>query len=112
MCYNCWEKNGKQSIVNEKTKRAAELINKIYATLDCGAGGYAHIVTDDWNLEDDNIDHCILSSKNGESDDYICEESRLICLECMEYMRTLTELERYSAMAISRNWVALQAQQI
>lgn len=52
MCYGCYEEAGKPAIVNDKIKKAAELVKNLYKQDGCGAGGYAHIVTDDWNLED------------------------------------------------------------
>lgn len=104
MCYDCYEKNGKPTIVNKKTKKAAKLIGKIYEQDDCGAGGYAHIVVDDWNLDDNSIDSCIIDATKGESD-YISKKGRNVCLNCLNYLKELSEEERYSAMAIHSNFL-------
>jgi hypothetical protein len=96
MCENCFEAAGSPAIINEKTIKASELIEKVYDYEGCG--GYAHIVTDDWNLEDESIESCInwaLENKN-QSD----VESQRATFECLFYLLTLTEEERYSAMAL------------
>ena len=103
MCYGCYEEAGKPAIVNEKTKKAAELIKEIYEQDDCGAGGYAHIVVDDWNLGDGDIDFCIDAANKGSYD--ISEEGKQACLNCLNYLKELSENERYSAMAINRQFV-------
>ncbi len=105
MCYGCYEENGKPAIVNDKTKKAAELITNIYNQKDGAAGGYAHIVTDDWNLTDDDIEYCINSANEKSSEDYISEQCRLVCIECLNYIKELTLEERYSAMALSNDFI-------
>lgn len=99
MCYGCYEKAGKPAIVNDKTKKALELVKNLYEQDGCGVGGYAHIVTDDWNLEDWNIDWCILEAEKGEYED-ILEEGRQACINTLKFLRELTEDERYSVMAL------------
>lgn len=106
MCYNCYEEAGKPAIINEKTKKAAELINEIYEQEDCGVGGYAHIVVDDWNLDDSNIDFCINAANEGKYD--ISEDGRQACLKCLHYLKELSEDERYSAMAIHDNFLEVR----
>lgn len=90
----------------KKTKKAAELINEIYEQYDCGAGGYAHIVVDDWNMDDSSIDFCINAANEGEYD--ISEEGRQACLNCLNYLKELSEDERYSAMAIHDNFLEVR----
>ena len=104
MCYGCYQEAGKPAVINEKTKRAAELINEIYEQDDCGAGGYAHIVVDDWNLDDSDIDFCINEANKGEYD--ISEEGKLACLNCLHFLKDLSEDERYSAMAIADGFLS------
>lgn len=103
MCYECYKSAGSPTIVNDKTKKAAELINRIYEQEGCGAGGYAHIVVDDWNLDDSSIDFCINDINNGYSG--ISEEGKMACYDCLIYLKQLSEDERYSAMAISCNFL-------
>jgi len=50
MCKGCWEEAGSPAIINTKTRAVAKLIDDVYSY--SGAGGNAHIVVDDWNLED------------------------------------------------------------
>lgn len=104
MCINCYQENGSPSIINEKTLKAAKLINKIYEQDDCGAGGCAHIVTDDWNLSDSDIDYCLNDAQKKQSDS-ISEESTMLCIECLKYLKQLTLEERYSAMALHSGFI-------
>jgi len=99
MCYGCYEEAGKPAIVNERTKKAAELIEEVYEQYDCGTGGYAHIVVDDWNLDDSSIDFCINAANEGDYD--ISENGKQACLNCLNYLKELSEDERYSTMAIN-----------
>lgn len=103
MCYSCYEEAGKPAIINEKTKKAAELIIAIYIEDNCDLGGYAHIVVDDWNLDDLSIDYCIGVANEGSSD--ITEEGKQACLSCLNHLKTLSEDERYSAMALAENFI-------
>lgn len=99
MCYGCYEEAGKPAISNEKTKKAAELARKIYENDSCGAGGYAHVVTDDWNLDDENVDFSIKAAKDKEYE-RIPEKARQDCLTFLEFFKELTMDERASAMAM------------
>lgn len=98
MCIGCYEDAGSPAIINEKTKKAAELIQAIYSHEYGCVGGTAHIVVDDWNLSDEDIDWCIEHSK---TDDYYCKELVKLCVDCLIYLKTLTLDERHSTMAIS-----------
>ena len=104
MCYGCYEEAGKPAIVNDKTKKAAELIKDLYKQDGCGVGGYAHVVTDDWNLEDGNIDWCITEAEKGEYE-HISEEGKHACINTLKYLKGLTEDERYSALALVDNFI-------
>lgn len=99
MCINCYIEAGSPSIINDKTNKAAELIDAIYDQEDCGAGGYAHIVVDDWNLSDSDIDFCLDEATKKENKD-ISDESCEVIIIALKYLKTLSEKERYSAMAI------------
>ncbi len=104
MCSDCYKEAGSPKIIDNKTKHAAYLIDEIYDKDGCGAGGYAHIVTDDWNLEDHSIDFCLKSVTNR-SHDWVSEDGALACIECLKYLKTLTKDERYSAMALSSGFI-------
>lgn len=96
MCIGCWHENGSPAIFTEKTRRAAELVQRIYE-FSC-VGGNAHIVTDDWNLEDHNIDWCLNNTENIHE---AGPEQLAAERECLLFLRGMTMDERYSAMAIS-----------
>ena len=57
MCFGCYEEFGKPTIINNRTERAAFLIEKVYEY--SLVGGNCHIVTDDWNIDDDSIFWCL-----------------------------------------------------
>ena len=98
MCHGCWVENGMPSLITDVTKEAARLVDEIYGYADGGCGGNAHIVVDDWNLDDDDIKFCIKAANKNEwdfSDDQIKAE-----LDCLNFMLKMSEPERYSAMAI------------
>ena len=97
MCYGCYEGAGKPAIVTEKTKAAAALVAKVYE-FSC-VGGNAHIVVDDWNLEDDHIRWCLdeaLKTNVHEADAEQLAAERA----CLEALLALTDDERASAMAL------------
>lgn len=96
MCYACWTEEGQPKIVSEKTRRAASLIGEVYRHR--GAGGNLHIVVDDWNHEEENVQWClerILENTNNDPEEQIKAEK-----ECAEFLLTLTDEERLSALAI------------
>jgi len=80
---------------SNRIKETAELIKKLYDCDDGGVGGYGHIVFDDDNLEDGNIQWCIEEAKKGQYD--YSEETRLASLKALESMLLLTEKERIKA---------------
>ncbi len=106
MCFNCYLDAGQPAIINEKTQKAAELISEIYHHDGCIAGGYAHVVIDDWNLDDYSIDYCIGSATHSEFD--ISQSGRQACLECLTFLKELTMDERASALAIADGFLSTQ----
>lgn len=50
MCFGCYEGYGKPKIINDRTKAALALVEKVYE-FSC-AGGNLHCELDDWNLDD------------------------------------------------------------
>lgn len=83
MCVGCWEEEGSPSIVNERVVATAELLKR------CHSYGACHIVVEDWNLEDEHIEHC-LSEPQIDADE----------IAAMNALQALSLEERYSAMAI------------
>lgn len=100
MCITCWEENGKHAILNEETKITAKLIGAVYDW--DSVGGNAHIVVDDMNLEDGNIDFCIDAARNDKESPIGKIMAELLCLNAL---RLLTVPERYSAMAIHNGYI-------
>lgn len=108
MCYDCWKEAGSPAIITKETLRVAELIGDIYSFH--GAGGNAHIVVDDWNLEDHNIDRCLgRVAENEDDDDPLQLDAERAAIEAL---RLLPEPERYSAMAIHDRFIGPQALKI
>jgi hypothetical protein len=64
MCEGCWTEYGRPNIRNERTEAAAALVSLLYEI--APAGGRAHIVTDDWNIETEHIAWCIEESPRDE----------------------------------------------
>lgn len=104
MCINCYASYGSPKIFNEKTLKALELIEELYDCEMGGAGGFAHIVVDDWNLEDSNVDFCLSSAKGNSDPDYPTE-TKEAAIKCLEFMKTLSIEERASALAIRDKFV-------
>jgi len=107
MCYGCYEDYGSPILLNEKTIKAASLIKDIYNKEGCEVGGYAHIVVDDWNVDNACINFCIEDATKGECD--ISETGRIACLEFLNYFNDLSEDERVSSLAIYYEFLPLPA---
>lgn len=101
MCKNCWENAGSPSIVNERTRNAANLIDAVYSFDECISGGGLHIQLDDLNLKDRHFDSECLSFIDK---DECSEECRRAQLACFHTLALLSEQERYSALALSNGW--------
>lgn len=56
MCYGCWEEAGKPVIDTPAVRAAAQAAAEVYEHA-C-TGGNLHIVLDDWNIEDSNLEFC------------------------------------------------------
>lgn len=56
MCFGCWEDAGKPAIDTPAVRAAALAIAEVYEH-SC-VGGNLHIVLDDWNIEDGNLEFC------------------------------------------------------
>lgn len=109
MCYGCWVEAGSPAIVTEATKTAAELVREVYVH-NC-VGGNLHIVLDDWNLEDEDLDYCdgqLAGLRRGEierhqgfdsAEEWAAEEA------CSAALRKLSLDERASALAIFEGWL-------
>lgn len=104
MCFNCFINKLVHPIVNEKVINCAILIDEVYKYT--GAGGNAHIVVDDWNLEDHSIDYCI---KCSQEDQDVDPREKKAVEECLFAMKELTEMERHCAMGIHDGFINLES---
>lgn len=100
MCIGCYEERGSPTIINDRVLAAAALIGKVYER--ALAGGSAHAVIDDWNLDD----HCIQWGLDHQHDvnkgfEPRPEDELRVERECLEAMLALSEDERASALAIN-----------
>lgn len=94
MCIECWENYGRPKIVSPKTISAALAVRKLY--VGAPTGGAMHIVTNDWNLEDDSIEYCRSKAEKGSED----EKKVFSAFISMSFK------ERASALALSCGFIA------
>jgi hypothetical protein len=90
-------------IITMETVTAAYLISRVY--LHNPVGGNLHIVLDDYNMDDEDINWCLDRIVNGGSDPSVEMNGRsldqLFAEEnCAEALLKLTGPERWSALAI------------
>lgn len=102
MCYGCYEEEGKPEIINEGTKSAARLADAVYEFN--GVGGNCHIVLDDFNIDDDDIDYCLNEGLANNVHEHT-EDQLAIEKECLLAFRVLSVAERASALAIHEKWI-------
>lgn len=84
--------------MNDKTIKAAGLIGKVYDSEGGGAGGHGHIVFDDENIDDDNIDYCLQCDTTLW--DYYPIYTWKNCQNALLFFKGLTIQERNSALGI------------
>ncbi len=90
MCRFCWEERGGPTDFSPEVIAAAEKIAALYRVH--GAGGALHIVTDDMNVEDDDLEF----ARKHLSDD--------VERACYEALLPLTEDQRLAAIAFEEGW--------
>jgi len=100
MCKDCYILVGSPAIINERTKAAASLITKVYDW--GGLGGNAQEVVDNWNITNDVINKCLIQL---ELDTASPGPKLKLEEECLLVLRSLTEEERGSALAIHHNFL-------
>ena len=76
---------------NEKVEYVSKLVKLLYEDLHESAGGMLHIVLDDGNLEDDDIQWCIEYCNREENKD---RADKYLCLEIAHRMLTMNMYER------------------
>ncbi len=117
MCHGCWSEAGNPQIDTPAVRAAAKAVAEVYEH--CSSGGNLHIVLDDWNVEDDNLEFCsscidgsgVMPLGNDPADFHIHynDEKRVnpdppdqLAAErrCCDLFMALTEDERASALAL------------
>lgn len=99
MCLNCWKEEGSHAIVNDKTKAAAKLVEELYD--EQPTGGYLHIVTDDYNVQQHHIDGCMGARALEIMDRPATDIER----RCWRALFDMTTEERVSALALYEGWI-------
>jgi hypothetical protein len=113
MCFGCYVVLGEPMEFTPAIPRVVELCKQLYVL--AGAGGNCHIVTDDWNLNEESIDHCIESVKNGgirnthTGDPYETDPAQLaIEKELLDLLKPLTVAQRGTALALWSGFITRQ----
>lgn len=65
MCHDCWVGYGSPKLRNNGVTLALSLLDELYDT--SLSGGDLHIVVDDWNLKDSNIEWCLSNTIKDDS---------------------------------------------
>lgn len=109
MCYGCYEEYGAPTTASEAARRAAALVNRVYDF--SMVGGNLHIVLDDWNIEDSNLDYCdgvLRNLEAGKPDQWtdINPDQNAAERECLNALRALSEKERAAALAVHSGFIA------
>ena len=94
MCKQCLIESGTQIVKNEKVYKCVHLVIDLYKVK--SSGGAAHVVTDDYNMEDENIEFCLnLAKENGSH----------LEIAVLELMQTMTLDERFTTMGIVDGYI-------
>ncbi len=96
MCNGCWEEYGNPRLKTPLVLEAQPLIRAVYDWH--LAGGNLHIVLDDWNLEDANLDFCEKQVRTPDPD--VPPEQIEAETKCLAVFRKMSEDERASALAL------------
>lgn len=92
MCQYCWKNAGSPKIWNDRVKKAVELITDVYEF--SSVGGNLHCELDDYNLND-----AFLEGEFNPYNEDVSEAQLSFEMACFEHLKTMTEEERYSAIA-------------
>lgn len=102
MCYQCWEESGmpkaKHPLIPSIVKEIRVLYDSYSAT-----GGACRLVTDEWNVNDDDIDYCLRESVPQTADAGQREVERTI----LTYLKRLSVPQRYACLAAAEGWLEI-----
>lgn len=100
MCETCWKDYGSPKLYSPEIDEVAYLIGKIYEY--SAVGGNAHIVVDDFNIKDENIQFCLDNLKENVHE---AEPTQLAWEECaLLGLKRLSLSERASALALHNGY--------
>lgn len=101
MCATCWADYGSPALRTPEVGRAAKLVAKLYDGHT--AGGYLHIVTDDWNLEDGHVEWVV--DQMGQSvNETFARPPDPVERECADSLLVLSIEGRASALALAKGF--------
>lgn len=105
MCYSCWEDEGKPQIDTPAVRQAALAVERLHDHPAGCAGGAMHVVTDDWNIDDDSVGFCRDHIGRYERE-HPHRADGLTALEqaCYDAFAALTVAERSSALALDHGF--------
>lgn len=101
MCSECRVDYGSPKLDSLDIQTCAALIMQLYMLDNCGCGGVMHIITDDWNLEDEHLEFC-REEANKLIDDY---DQKDLAIRILDLMDEFTLDERASAMALFDGYI-------
>lgn len=101
MCESCWHQEGAPKINHPRNADVKRMFKTIYEHNE--VGGNLHIVLDDMNVEDEHIQYCV-DEAIPENYHKLSPEVNAIEKELGELLLTMTEQERYSALAYAEGW--------
>lgn len=91
MCESCYSGYGKPEVRNESVSLAVTLLRRLDELEP--VGGVAHIVADDWNLEDEHIAWCLQQGPDGyDPDGYAAGMAFLAAMQAMSLDERATVL--------------------
>lgn len=94
MCEGCYEEYGRPRKVTSGVIVAVTLLHMLYRVT--GVGGPAHVVSDDWNIEDEHVQFCL---KQCDDQEYPVEERDAARAFLWSFV-PLDEDERATALAL------------
>ena len=95
MCIGCWERHHAPTLDSPAIREAARLIGVVYEYH--GAGGWLHVVVDDFNIETEHVQWCVEHAHDYPSETL---EEDAACRACAAALLKLSVPERASALAM------------
>ena len=96
MCYGCWQDYGQPTVWNAKVRAIQPLIAAVHR-YNFG-GGNLHIVVDDFNMEDGNLEFCqreLDKGGDGDSPEQLAAEQA-----CLTAFKSMALEERAAALGL------------